>query len=73
MTRMQGEYATLRGLYAADKRDPAAIGIQYKKISDLRRQMVELSVDASNRMEAELTKEQKERLRSYGPGWLMDE
>ncbi|HUX64437.1 Spy/CpxP family protein refolding chaperone [Sulfuricella sp.] len=73
MTKMQGEYATLRGLYAADKRDPAAIGNQYKQISDLRRQMVELSVDASNRMEAVLTKEQKERLRSYGPGWMMDE
>lgn len=73
MTRMQGEYATLRGLYTADKRDPAAIGNQYKKISDLRRQMVELSVDADNRMEAVLTKEQKGRLRSYGSGWMMDE
>lgn len=73
MTRMQGEYATLRGLYAADPRDPAAIGNQYRKISDLRRQMVELSVDAGNRMEAVLTKEQKERLRSHAPGWMMDE
>ena len=73
MTRMQGEYATLRGLYAAEKRDPAAIGNQYKKIGELRRQMVEQSVDAGNRMEAVLTKEQKERLRSYGPGWMMDE
>lgn len=73
MAKMQGEYATLQGLYAADKRDPAAIGNQYKKISDLRRQMVEQSVEAHNRMEAVLTKEQKERLRSYGPGWMMDE
>lgn len=71
MTKMQGDYAKLRELYAADKRDPAAIGNQYKKISDLRRQIVELSVDASNRMEAVLNKEQKERLRSYGPGWMM--
>lgn len=73
MTKMQGEYATLRGLYAADPRDPAATGNQYRKISDLRRQMVELSVDAGNRMEAVLTKEQKERLRSHAPGWMMDE
>jgi Spy/CpxP family protein refolding chaperone len=73
ITKLQGEYATLRGLYAADKRDPAAIGDQYKKISELRRQMVEQSVEAHNRMEAVLTKEQKERLRSYGPGWMMDE
>lgn len=71
MTKMQGEYATLRALYAADKRDPAAIGNQYRKISELRRQMVEQSVDAHNRMEAILTKEQKVRLRSYGPGWMM--
>lgn len=71
MTKMQGEYATLRGLYAADKRDPAAIGNQYRKISELRRQMVEQSVDAHNRMEDVLTKEQKGRLRSYGPGWMM--
>jgi Spy/CpxP family protein refolding chaperone len=73
MTRMQGEYATLRGLYAADKRDPAAIGNQYKKIGELRRQMVEQSVDAHNRMEALLTKEQKGKLRSFGPAWMMEE
>jgi Spy/CpxP family protein refolding chaperone len=73
MTKMQGEYAILRGLYAEDQRDPAAIGNQYKKISDLRRQMVELSVDAHNRMEVVLTKEQKALLRSYGPGWMMME
>lgn len=71
MSRMQGEYATLRGLYAADQRDPTAIGNQYRRIGDLRRQMAELSVDTSNRMEAVLTKDQKERLRSYGPGWMM--
>ena len=71
MTKMQGEYAAMRGLYAADKRDPAAIGNQYKKISELRRQMVEQSVDAHNRMEDVLTREQKGRLRSYGPGWMM--
>lgn len=71
MTKMQGEQATLRGFYAADKRDPAAIGNQYRKISELRRQMVEQSVDAHNRMEDVLTKEQKGKLRSYGPGWMM--
>lgn len=73
MTKMQGEYAALRGLYVAETRDPAAIGNQHKKIGELRRQMVEQSVDAHNRMEALLTKEQKERLRSYGPGWMMVE
>ena len=71
MAKMQGEYASLRGLYDADKRDPAAIGNQYKKISELRRQMLEQSVDAHNRMEEVLTKEQKGKLRSYGPGWMM--
>lgn len=69
--RMLDEQSRLRDLYAADKRDPAAIGKQSMKIADLRRQLIEASVDAHNRIEALLTKEQKERLRRFGPGWMM--
>lgn len=63
MGKIQDEYAKLRDLYAADTRDPAAIGAQAQRIFDLRRQMIESSVDAGNRMEAVLTAEQKAQLR----------
>jgi len=69
MGRLLDEQARLRDLNDADKRDAAAIGKQSMKIADLRRQMMEASVDAHNRMEALLSKEQKERLRRYGRGW----
>jgi len=55
----------------AEKRDPSAIGKQTMKMAELRRQLVEASVDAHNRMEALLTKEQKEQLRSFRHGWMM--
>ncbi len=67
MGKMNDEYVKLRDLYTSGKRDPAAIGQQQQRIYDLRRQMVESSVEAQNRMEAVLTPEQKEqraRLRS---------
>lgn len=63
MGKIQDEYAKLRDLYAADTRDPAAIGAQAQRIFDLRRQMIESSVDAGNRMEGVLTAEQKAQLR----------
>jgi Spy/CpxP family protein refolding chaperone len=61
----------LQDLYDADKQDAAAINKQYKVIEDLRRQMVENSVEANNQVNAILSKEQREKLRerkrSYGP------
>jgi Spy/CpxP family protein refolding chaperone len=73
MGKLLDEQARLRDLYVADKRDPAAIGKQSMKVAELRRQLLEASVDAHNRIEALLTKEQKERLRRFGPAWMMDE
>lgn len=73
MGKLQEEQAQMRDLFLADKRDPAAIGKQAMKMADLRRQILEASVDAHNRIEALLTKEQKEQLRnSYRRGWMMD-
>ena len=63
MGKMQDEYVKLRDLYAADTRDPSAIGQQMQRVFDLRRQMIESGVDAENRMEAVLTAEQKAQLR----------
>lgn len=71
MGKLLDEQARLRELFAAEKRDPSAIGKQTMKMAELRRQLVEASVDAHNRMEALLTKEQKEQLRSFGRGWMM--
>ncbi len=72
MGKLIDEQSHMRDLFLADKRDPAAIGKQAMKIADLRRQMLEASVDAHNRVEALLNKEQKEQLRnSYRRGWMM--
>lgn len=69
--KMDAEQAKLNEIYYSGKRDPAVIDNQYKKIYDLRRQMIQEQVDAQNRMDAVLTKEQKERFRGYGPGGMM--
>lgn len=66
MGKMLDEQARLRDLYGADKRDPGAIGQQSMKLAELRRQLIEGAVDAQNRIEALLSKEQRERLRRYG-------
>ncbi len=71
MGRLQDERAQMRDLFLADKRDPAAIGKQAMKIADLRRQLLEAQVDAHNRVEALLSKEQKDQLRSLRRGWMM--
>lgn len=74
MGKLQDERAHMRDLFSAEKRDPAAIGKQAMKIADLRRQLLEASVEAHNRIEALLTKEQKDQLRSYRRrGWMMGE
>lgn len=57
------ESAKLRDLYAADKRDPSAIGKEYQKIFDMERQMIEATVDTQNRIEELLTPEQRTQLK----------
>jgi Spy/CpxP family protein refolding chaperone len=71
MGKLLDEQARMRDLFTTDKRDPAAIGKQSMKIAELRRQLLEASIDAHNRMEALLTKEQRDQLRSFGRGWMM--
>ena len=58
------ESAKLRDLYAADKRDPAAIGKEYQKIFDLQRQMIEAMITTQNRVEELLTPEQRTQLKN---------
>jgi Spy/CpxP family protein refolding chaperone len=70
--KVQDEEAKLRDLYAADKRDPKAIGAVYGSIYALKRQMIEAGIDAHNRMEALLSDAQRAQLKQMrsgmGPG-----
>jgi Spy/CpxP family protein refolding chaperone len=69
MGKMMDAQERLQELYDVDKQDSEAINKQYKVIEDLRRQMVDNSVETHNRLNSILTKEQKEQLeKSRGPG-----
>jgi Spy/CpxP family protein refolding chaperone len=71
MRQMWEEQDKLADLYDDDKRDPAAIGKVYSKVSDLQRQAMEMHVEAENKINALLTKEQKSQLRrSYRRGMM---
>ncbi len=60
--QIMDEMDTLQELYAADTRDAAAIGKVYGKIFDLKRQIIEASIEAGNQMEQVLSTEQAEQL-----------
>lgn len=60
---MNDETAKLRDLYEVDKRDPVAIGKEYQKVFDLKRQMIETYLDTQNRIEETLTPEQLTKLK----------
>lgn len=62
---MNDETAKLRDLYETDKRDPAAIGAEYQKIFDLKRQMIETYWTAQNGIEEVLTAEQLAKLKNF--------
>ena len=70
MGRTMDEQVKLRDLYDAEKRDPAAIGAAYQRVFDLRRQMIEATVAAHNKIEGLLTPEQRKTARDYwGQSW----
>jgi Spy/CpxP family protein refolding chaperone len=71
MGKVMDESATLRDLYNAPTHDSAAIGRQTVKIAELRRPIIEAMVIAHDQIEALLTTEQKDRLRSFHRGWMM--
>lgn len=66
--KMLDEQAKLRDLYAADKRDPKAITAVVANVQALERQMLEVMLDAHNRMDALLTDAQREQLKQMGRG-----
>jgi hypothetical protein len=63
----------LRDLHLADKRDANAIVAEYRKLGELRGQMVAASLEAQDKIEAVLTKEQKDMLRQHHPMWMMED
>jgi len=71
MGKMQDEWAKLRDAYASGERDRAAILGAYKRVGELRLQRIESMLDAHEKIDAVLTKEQREQLRRWGPWWMM--
>ena len=70
MGEMMDQQARLRDLNQAPKRDETAIAAAYKEFGKIQQKMYDSAVAAHTRMEALLTKEQKEKLRSYWRrGW----
>ena len=70
--KMQEEGFKLRNLMAAEKRDRSAITGQYKKLQDLRLQGFQARLEAQEKIDGALTKEQKGQLRRFAPWWGQD-
>jgi Spy/CpxP family protein refolding chaperone len=68
MGKMMDDMVKLRDLYAAEKLDAKKIGAVYGKMFDIRRQMIENQIEATNKARDVLTKEQKEELRKRWSG-----
>jgi len=76
MGKIMDEQTRLRDLYQADKRDTQAILKVQDQVNQHQRKMLELHLNTQNQIEAVLTKEQREQLKSfrrggYGPGMMM--
>jgi Spy/CpxP family protein refolding chaperone len=61
MGKMQDEQAQMNDQYASEKRDDAALSASYRKMSELRHQMFDLSLSAQKQIDAVLTQEQREK------------
>jgi len=63
MGKMQDEQALMNDQYDSNKRDDGAVSKGYRKMSEFRHQMFDLSLAAQSQIEAVLTKEQREKQR----------
>jgi Spy/CpxP family protein refolding chaperone len=70
MGKIMDERARLRDLYDADKRDTQAILKVQDQINLYQRRMLELHLNTQNQIEALLTKEQREQLKSFHRGGM---
>lgn len=67
MGQLLSEQFRLRGLYHAERPDANAIVEQQKKGDELQRVMLKALIEMRNQIEALLTKDQRDRLRSTAP------
>jgi Spy/CpxP family protein refolding chaperone len=67
--RMREEAIKLQGLITAEKRDRGAINNQYRKLQDVRQQRFQARLEAQEKIDGVLTKEQKAQLRRFALGW----
>ncbi len=70
--RVRDEQWQLMKLVSADSPDPAQVGKQYAGVSELSRQILENSIDARRRIDALLTQEQRDDLRSRRQARIMN-
>ena len=70
--KMREEAFKLRNLMTAEKRDRAAVTNQYKKLQEMRLQTFQARIDAHEKFDSVLSKEQKEQLRRFAPWWGQD-
>lgn len=68
MGKMQDEQSQMNEQYYSDKRDDAALSKTYRKLSDLRQQMFDLSLSSQKQIDAVLTQEQRDKLKRGVPG-----
>ena len=68
--KIMDEQSKLRDLYSGETVDAKKVGAVYGGIAKLQQQVIEASVEAHNRIQAVLTKEQKEQLRQWRRGGM---
>jgi Spy/CpxP family protein refolding chaperone len=68
--KIMDEQSKLRDLYSGETVDAKKVGAAYAGIAKLQQQVIEANVEAHNRVQAVLTKEQKEQLRQWRRGGM---
>ena len=63
MGKMQDERSQMNEQFNADPRDDAALSKSYRKMSELRQQMFDLSLAAQKQMDTVLTAEQRQKMK----------
>jgi Spy/CpxP family protein refolding chaperone len=63
MGKMQDERSQMNEQFNAQPRDDAALSASYRKMSELRQQMFDLSLAAQKQMDTVLTAEQREKMK----------
>lgn len=68
--KIMDEQSKLRDLYSGETVDAKKVGAAYAGIAKLQQQVIESSVEAHNRVQAVLTKEQKDQLKQWSRGGM---